>query len=123
MSFYGEPRYTKDLDVLLAIDQENIDALIAVLRAYGVPVPLGKAQEFLSKDFIFWFGAPPWRIDLLTTIPGVDFKEAYAERVAMPLGNYVATCISRRHLIVAKQASGRPQDLADVENLLRSASQ
>lgn len=121
VGFHGEVRYTKDLDLLLAIDRENVATLVAALREFGVAVPLATEQELLTEDFIFWFGAAPWRIDLLTTIPGVDFEEAYAERVPMPLGDRTATCISRRHLIAAKLASDRTQDFADVENLLRTA--
>ena len=75
------------------------------------------AEEFLSQDFVFHFGSPPWRVDILTSIPGVDFDAAYETRVPLPLGRYTATCISREWLIKAKIASGRPQDLLDLESL------
>ncbi len=120
VSFFAEPRYTKDLDLLVAVDGENVATLLHVLREYGAPVSLATPEEFLSEDFVFYFGSPPWRIDLLTSIRGISFEEAYAEHVLLPLGPYQATCISRHHLVEAKRASGRSQDLADLENLLRS---
>lgn len=121
VTFHAEVRYTKDLDLLLAVDRENVGVLRRVLREYGAPIAPVTDEELLSDDFVFFFGRAPWRVDLLTSIPGVDFEAAYAERVPMPLGDRVATCISRRHLIEAKRASGRAQDRADLENLLRTA--
>jgi len=74
-------------------------------------------EEFLQDDFMFHFGAPPWRVDLLTSIAGVDFEKAYQEHIEIPLGEYYASGISREWLIKAKLASGRPLDLIDVERL------
>lgn len=84
---------------------------------FGAPTHLVDQDEFLREDFIFHFGAPPWRVDLLTSAPGVDFEAAYAERVELPFGEYKASCISREWLIRAKRASGRPQDLLDLAGL------
>ncbi len=117
VGFHGEPRYTKDLDVFVAVDPANNQILFDTLKEFGAPVSIMTADEFLQEDFIFYFGSPPWRIDILTSIPGVNFADAYKDRVDLPLGNYKATCISKEWLIKAKQASGRPQDLLDLEGL------
>ncbi|MEZ0327254.1 MAG: hypothetical protein ACAH95_15255 [Fimbriimonas sp.] len=117
VGFHGQPRYTKDLDVLVAIGPSEETKLYECLKEYGAPVHILEPAEFLQDDFIFHFGIPPWRVDVLTSIPGVDFEKAYRDRVALPLGEYSACCISRDWLIKAKRASGRPQDLLDLNAL------
>lgn len=117
VGYHAEPRYTKDLDVLVHVDSPDHTRLYECLREFGAPVHLVSPDEFLADDFIFFFGSPPWRIDILTSIPGVDFEEAYRERVKVPLGEYVADCISKEFLIRSKRASGRAQDLLDLEGL------
>jgi len=117
VGYHAEPRFTKDLDVLVAVSPENHLQLFACLTEYGAPVSILAPEEFLAEDFVFHFGIPPWRVDILTSIPGVDFEEAYSERVSMPLGEYEASLISREWLIKAKRASGRPQDLLDLTRL------
>lgn len=84
---------------------------------FGAPVSIITPEELLLDDFVFHFGAPPWRVDVLTSAPGVDFEQAYADRVELPLGDYRASCISRDWLIASKRASGRPQDLIDLQSL------
>ncbi len=117
VGYHAQPRYTKDLDVLITVESPDHLKLLKCLAEFGAPVNLISAEELLQSDFVFHFGVPPWRVDILTSIPGVDFEIAYADRIQMPLGTYSATCISREWLIVAKRASGRVQDLLDVQNL------
>jgi hypothetical protein len=117
VGFHSVPRYTKDIDVLVCIRPPDQERLYQCLREFGIPAHLVAAEEFLGEDFVFHFGIPPWRVDLLTSIPGVDFVKAYEERVQMPLGEYQADCLSKEWLIRAKRASGRPQDLLDIEAL------
>ena len=117
VGYHSEPRFTKDLDVLVAISAPDHLRLYDCLASYGAPVGIVAPEEFLDDDFVFHFGAPPWRIDILTSIPGVTFEEAYADRVKLPLGSYEASLISKEWLIKAKRASGRPQDLLDLSKL------
>jgi hypothetical protein len=119
VGFHAEPRFTKDLDVLIAVEAPDHLKLFECLREFGAPVDVLSAEEFLHPDFVFHFGVPPWRVDVLTSIPGVDFRSAYEDRVPLPLGSIEASCISRDWLIKAKRASGRPQDLLDLEMLDR----
>jgi hypothetical protein len=118
VGFHAEPRFTKDLDLLVHVREPEHERLFACLADFGAPVEILTPQEFLQDDFVFHFGIPPWRVDILTSIPGVDFEAAYAERVPLPLGEYSASCISRKWLIEAKRSSARPQDLLDLENLV-----
>lgn len=120
LGLHSEPRYTKDIDVLVRVTAENLGSLLDALREFGAPLHLIRQGEFLSDDFVFFFGEQPWRVDILTSIPGLDFEEAYRERVQFELGGRQITCISKPWLIRAKLASGRYQDLADVEVLRKS---
>jgi hypothetical protein len=117
VGYHAEPRFTKDLDVLVHVSGGEGLRLFIALKSFGAPVSLITPEELLQEDFIFHFGSPPWRIDILTSIPGVDFDQAYSERVKLPLGEYSADCISKEWLIRAKRASGRPQDLFDLGSL------
>jgi len=117
LGLHAEPRYTKDLDVLVAVDSTNSATLFGVLKEFGAPVHLVGPEEFLAEDFIFHFGLPPWRIDILTSVPGVAFDAAYNDRIRMFLGPRQVDVISREWLIQSKKASGRIQDLADVAKL------
>ncbi len=120
VGFHAEPRFTKDLDVLVHVEPTNFESLMSALREFGAPLHLVKPEDFLRKDFVFFFGSPPWRIDILTSIPGVDFRQAYSERVQVKLGGVIVSCISKKWLISAKKASGRFQDLADIDALTRT---
>lgn len=117
VAYHGAPRFTKDLDVLVRVSAPDNTCLFQCLKEFGAPVYLVTEEEFLQEDFIFHFGSPPWRIDILTSVPGVDFAQAYMERIEVPFGDYKASFISREWLIRSKKASGRPQDLLDIESL------
>jgi hypothetical protein len=117
VGYHAEPRFTKDLDLLVHVAPGDHLRLFEALQHFGAPVELVEPEDFLHADFVFHFGIPPWRVDILTSIPGVDFEAAYEDRVTLQLGDYEADCISKRWLIRAKRASGRPQDLLDLESL------
>jgi hypothetical protein len=117
VGYHGNPRYTKDLDLLVHVVAPDHERVFRCLAEFGAPVSIIRPEELLQDDFVFHFGAPPWRVDVLTTIPGVDFEAAYRERTKLPLGTYKADCISKEWLIRAKRASGRPQDLIDLSGL------
>ena len=99
------------------MNPSNCGRLTEALREFGIPTYQVRPEEFLAEDFVFFIGVPPWRIDLLTSVPGVAFDQAYRDRVRVSLGGKKVDCISRDWLIKAKLASGRHQDLADVEAL------
>jgi hypothetical protein len=117
VGLYAEPRYTKDIDVAVILEPPQHEALFALLTAFGAPTHLVTPEDFLQDDFVFYFGAPPWRVDILTSIPGVDLRQAFESRTRLSLGNVEANIISLEWLITAKRASGRPQDLLDAQNL------
>jgi hypothetical protein len=114
---HGHPRYTKDLDVWVRVDQENAQRIVAALDDFGFG-ELGLATEdFLADDVVVQLGREPQRIDLLTFVSGVDFDEAYEHRLVVTMGDVDVPIIGRTELRRNKLATGRLRDLADVEDL------
>ena len=117
VAMHGHPRYTKDIDVWLWLDPQNAAQILAALRQFGFGSLDLTAADFLVPDQIIQLGYPPSRIDLLTSIPGVTFEECYPVRVAVQVDDVTMNFIDLENLKKNKRASGRAQDLADLENL------
>lgn len=116
---YSEPRATKDLDVFIRSDEENSSAVFRALAQYGAPLA-GLSPADFRDGSTFQIGQPPERIDILQRIDGVSFDEAWENRVEGSIdGDTPAIVISKDHLIRNKLASGREQDILDV-NVLRA---
>ncbi|MEB3272714.1 MAG: DUF6036 family nucleotidyltransferase, partial [Prochlorothrix sp.] len=117
VAVHGHPRYTKDIDIWLEISPENAQNLLRALAAFGFG-SLGLTEtDFLSSDRVIQLGYPPNRIDLLTSIDGVEFGECYGDRLQVEMQGLTLPFIDLDSLRRNKQASGRFQDLADLENL------
>jgi predicted nucleotidyltransferase len=117
---YAEPRYTKDLDLLIGTDAENAEKVLEALREFGAPVNTITPRDLCTPEVFFQIGVPPNRIDMIVTVPGVEFKAAYARRGSMAIGDMQVPVISRDDLIRAKLMAGRPQDLVDAGLLARA---
>ena len=117
VGYHGYPRATGDMDLWVAIRQDNADKLVAVLREFGFDVSQLSAGLFLKENQILRMGVPPMRIELLTTISGVRFEECYSERIIDVIDDVEVQIISLKHLKLNKQASGRYKDLNDLEHL------
>ena len=117
LAFYGAPRFTEDLDFLVRISPENAAKIESALAEFGFhSVGITKA-DFLDPEQVIQLGRAPHRIDLLTSISGVSWEEAWASRERVTLGGHDLWAIGRESLIHNKRASGRLQDLADVARL------
>jgi hypothetical protein len=116
---YTEPRFTKDLDILIAVDDSNARAVYTALSEFGAPLHNLSAQDFAQEGYFYKMGSPPLRVDVLMSIPGVSFAEAWQNRETITLSKTEMHFISKSDLIKAKRAAGRPQDLLDLENLER----
>ena len=117
LAAHGHVRATKDLDVWIRPDQANAEKTLAALKDYGAPLHDLSGDDLMKPGTVFQIGMPPLRIDVLTSIDGVTFDDAWSDRVHVDFGSQATSVISRRHLILNKKASGRLQDLADVERL------
>ncbi len=108
---------TVDMDVWTHRTPDNAAKLEAALREFGFDLPELSQELLLKPERVIRMGVPPIRIEILTDIDGVEFAECYAARVEDTIEEIPVTIISRPHLIQNKQASGRHQDLDDLENL------
>ncbi len=114
---YSEPRFTKDLDLWIAADPENSACVYAALKEFGAPLKNLSPKDFSQKGYFYQMGRPPLRVDVMMSIPGIEFDEAWEKREAFEMNGLKIVFISRSDLIKAKEASGRPQDLVDAEKL------
>jgi len=117
VALHGHPRYTKDIDIWIEMTPENAQRVIEALAQFGFGSLGLRAEDILEADQIIQLGYPPARIDLLTTVPGVEFETCYASRVQVEIDNVTINFIDLDNLKRSKRAAGRLQDLADLENL------
>lgn len=117
IAFHGHPRYTKDLDVWLESSEENAKKVLRALNDFGFAEMNLKKEDFLEKGQVIQLGYPPNRIDLINSPDGVDFAESYASRIEIEIDGLRILVINLENLKKNKKASGRLQDLADLENL------
>lgn len=117
VAFHGHPRYTKDLDVWIWLQEQNAQKIIDVLQDFGFAGLQFNREDFLNPDNVIQLGQPPNRIDLLTGLSGVDFKECYDKKNVITINDLEINIIDLDSLRRNKKASGRFQDLADLENL------
>jgi hypothetical protein len=117
---YTEPRYTKDLDIWIEASQRNARAVFRALQKFGAPLENLTEADFAQEGFFYHMGRPPSRVDVLMSVAGVRFVDAWPRRVNINFDGVIGHVISRRDLIANKRAVGRPQDLVDVNNLVES---
>lgn len=116
-SFHAEPRFTNDIDFFVDSFDDNLERLMRVLDEFGFG-NLGLTREdFLKSGQIIQLGVAPVRIDLMTSISGIDFAAAWESRITSSYGDVPAFIISKSDLIRNKMATGRKQDLSDIEKL------
>ena len=113
---YGEPRYTKDLDVWVDNSAQNSQKLVQALKRFGAPLDQdGITREtFTEKQVVYQIGIAPVRIDILTEITGVKFADAWRRRVASTFFGVPVNFISFDDLVTNKRALGRSSDLRDL---------
>jgi len=114
---YGEPRYTKDLDVWVHNSPQNSVRVVEALKKFGAPLEHDgiTAETFSAKQVVYQIGVAPVRIDILTEITGVEFSDAWKKRVASTFFGVPVHFISLDDLVTNKQALGRSSDLKDLK--------
>jgi hypothetical protein len=113
LAVYAIPRFTKDIDIWIEPDGKNAPRVMDALRQFGAPLTGLTEADLAAPGTIFQIGVPPNRIDLVTSIDGVSFIEAWPARFDAQYGDVPITVIGRADLIRNKRAVGRPQDLVD----------
>ena len=117
VAFHGYPRYTKDMDIWIWINENNAKQLIKTLEEFGFSSLGLKKEDFLKPEYVIQLGYPPNRIDILTKISGLEFEKCYKSRVKTNMDGITIDFINLENLKKNKKAIGRFKDLADLENL------
>lgn len=115
VGIYGNPRATKDIDFLVAIDDDNLNKLQKALLEFGAP-PVD-LNHFREKGNVIRMGSSPVQIDIINEATGIDIRDCYSRRKLIRVENIDISIISKEDLIRNKKASGRIKDLADAESL------
>jgi predicted nucleotidyltransferase len=117
VALHGYPRYTKDMDVWVEMTPENAARIVKALAQFGFGSLHLKESDFTVPDQIIQLGYPPRRIDILTTLPGVEFSDCFSSHTTVDIEGTSVNFIDLENLKKNKKATGRHQDLADLENL------
>jgi hypothetical protein len=117
VAFHGHPRYTKDLDIWIWVGEQNAENVIKALDQFGFSSLQLAPADFLDANLVVQLGYPPNRIDLIMGLAGVEFDACYRARVEEEVEGIVMPFIDIENLRKNKKASGRHQDMADLENL------
>lgn len=116
-AFHGRIRATKDVDIFIGTDSANAQLVWRALQSFGAPLAELRPEDLTEPETFFVMGRAPHQIDIITTIDGVSFEEAWQNRVDAAYGDEPTHYISKDDLVANKTAAGRPQDLADVAYL------
>jgi len=119
LAYHAKPRFTRDLDIWVEASPTNAPRVYRALANFGAPLEKLAQDELEHPDLVFQIGIAPLRVDIMTSITGVDFDEAWQAREAGSYGDVPVFIIGRAQLIKNKRATGRLQDLADIEQLER----
>jgi len=117
VGYHGYARATDDMDIWVAIHPDNAQKLVSVLKMFGFDHPDLKPDLFLQEKKILRMGFPPMRLEITTSISGVEFDECYRSRIMDTLDEVEVNLIDLENLKKNKKASGRTKDIADVEQL------
>lgn len=115
LAVHGLPRATGDIDLWVACSPVNASRIMTALTRFGAPFLDIGLDDFTTPDIVYQIGISPRRIDILTSIDGLSFDEAWPERLEVPIEGLTVPVLSRRHLLVNKRAAGRPKDRADAD--------
>ena len=115
LAVYGLPRATGDIDLFVGTNAENSKKVYQALKRFGAPLSEIQSETLTQPDVIFQIGLPPNRIDILTSIDGISFADAWPHRKGTEVEGLSLSVISMDDLILNKSSTGRPKDKLDVE--------
>ncbi len=117
LAFHGVPRFTGDLDIFIRPDSENARRILQALDEFGFKSVGLTLEDFQSADKVVQLGVPPVRVDIITSLTGVSWEEAFSGRAEGKYGDMPVYYIGREQFIANKRALGRKRDFADLEAL------
>jgi len=117
LAFHGVPRYTGDIDIFIKPDPENAKRILLALDEFGFKSVKLTIDDFVNPDTVVQLGVAPVRIDLLTSLTGLSWEEAFSGRAEGKYGDISVHFLGRKEFIKNKRSTGRKRDLADLEEL------
>ena len=117
LAAHGRPRATGDLDIWVRPTPENAERVWKALVSFGAPLNELRLDDLAAPEIVFQIGIAPARIDLLTSLTGLNFVDAWTRRHIAEVEGRKLPFLSREDLIRNKAAVGRPRDLADIDDL------
>jgi len=117
LAFHGRPRHTGDLDIWIKPSFENAEKMVVVLKDFGFDSLGLEKEDFLKENYVTQLGYPPLRIDILNSISGVNFDEAYKGKIIGQYEDLDISFINISDFIANKLATGRVKDLGDIDAL------
>jgi hypothetical protein len=117
VGYHGYPRATNDMDIWISVHPENAERVVGALREFGFDLPELTPELFLVENRIIRMGFPPMRLEITTSISGVEFEQCYANRIVDTIDGVEISLIALSDLKENKKAAGRLKDLVDLENL------
>ena len=117
LAFHGAPRYTGDIDILVKPDEENARRVLDALDEFGFGSAGLEKSDFTYSEKVVQLGVPPVRVDIITSLTGVSWEEAFSGRVKGKYGDIPVYYLGRDQFISNKRAIARKKDLADLEAL------
>ena len=114
LAAHGLVRGTSDIDLWVRPTPDNAARVHRALLAFGAPAEQFSVEDFTKPDSVVQLGVPPLRIDILTTLSGVEFSEAWSARLTVVLDGIHVPVMSRAHLVANKRAAKRPKDQLDL---------
>lgn len=117
LAFHGKPRHTGDLDIWINNTEANAEKLVLAIADFGLSSLGLTKSDFMQEGYVTQIGYPPLRIDLLNTIDGVKFEDAFPNRLSVDVNGFDVNYIGLKEFIKNKSASGRIQDIADLKEI------
>jgi hypothetical protein len=123
LAAHGVPRATGDLDIWVKGSGDNAKRVLSALEKFGAPLIDLTMSDLTTPGVVYQIGVPPSRIDILTSISGVTFEQAWARRLTVEIEGTSVPILGKQEFIVNKRAVGRPKDLSDLELLAEADRQ
>ena len=117
LAFHGKPRHTGDLDIWINSSEANAEKLVLAIKEFGLPSLGLTKSDFMQDGYVTQIGYPPLRIDILNTIDGVKFEDAFPNKLFVDVNGIEVKYIGLKEFIENKTASGRSQDIADLKEI------
>jgi hypothetical protein len=117
MAAHGYPRSTIDIDLWIMPDAENAVLVLQALEDFGAPLGNLSCDDLQKEGIVFQIGVAPRRIDIMTSVDGLKFEDAFANSQTIEIERIPIKVLSLADLIKNKRSTGRTKDLADAELL------